>query len=194
MFNDVPEFKKIRNKVNRLNNSLRSSFFESKVKNCDNATFWWKSIKQLAGFQRRKTLTSAIVSDKEIHSTELAIHINQSFLTVTQSLPPLSPLENVETDFAAVNEILSKYYISPESVYVKLSNFKRGKASGPDNLPSWILKDFGMELSSPVAEIFNASILDLRGLSQIHGKEQMLYPFPNQFQLKKLKMIYVLYL
>ena len=186
MFKDAPEFKKIRNKVNRLNNSLRSSFFESKVKNCDNATSWWKSIKQLAGFQRRKTLTSAIVSDKEIHSTELATHINQSFLSVTQSLPPLSPLENVETDFAAVNEILSKYYISPESVYVKLSNLKRGKASGPDNLPSWILKDFAMELSSPVAEIFNyASILER--IVPDSWKEADVIPIPKSVSVKEIE-------
>jgi hypothetical protein len=38
------------------------------------------------------------------------------------------------------------------------SSLKRGKASGPDNLPTWILKDFALEFSSPVALIFNASI------------------------------------
>ena len=43
-------------------------------------------------------------------------------------------------------------------VYKKLSNLKRAKASGPDNLPSWVLKEFAMELSAPVADIFNASI------------------------------------
>jgi hypothetical protein len=43
-------------------------------------------------------------------------------------------------------------------VYKQLSNLKRGKASGPDNLPTWILKDFAMELSSTVALIFNSSI------------------------------------
>jgi hypothetical protein len=43
-------------------------------------------------------------------------------------------------------------------VYKQLSKLKRGNASGTDNLPTWILKDFAMELSSPVALIFNASI------------------------------------
>ena len=40
------------------------------------------------------------------------------------------------------------------------------KASGPDNLPSWVLNEFAMELSSPVAEIFNASY-------PFHGKKKM---------------------
>ena len=30
-------------------------------------------------------------------------------------------------------------------MYTKLSKLKRGKASGPDNLPSWILKDLWKE-------------------------------------------------
>ena len=115
----------------------------------------------------------------------MATHINQSFLSVTQPLPPLSQLENVETDFAAVNEILSKYYISPESVYVKLSNLKRGKASGPDNLPSWILKDFAMELSSPVAEIFNASILER--IVPDSWKEADVKPIPKSVSVKEIE-------
>ena len=115
----------------------------------------------------------------------MATHINYSFLSITQSLPPLSPLENVETDFAAVNEILSKYYISPESVYVILSNLKRGKASGPDNLASWILKDFAMEHSSPVAEIFNASILER--IVPDSWKEADVIPIPKSVSVKEIE-------
>ena len=159
MFNDPAVYKKLRNKVNRLKNNLKSSFFANKVKNCNNAASWWKSIKQLGGFPKKSPVISVVVSGKEIHSTELATKINQSFLSITNPFPPLScQLENVEKYPALINEIISKYHISPEDVYSNLSNLKRAKASGPDNLPSWILKDFAMELSSPVAEIFNASI------------------------------------
>ena len=115
----------------------------------------------------------------------MATHINQSFLSVTQPLPPLSQLENVETDFAAVNEILSKYYISPESVYVILSNLKRCKASGSNNLHSWILKDFAMELSSPVAEIFNASILER--IVPDSWKEADVKPIPKSVSVKEIE-------
>ena len=53
MSKDPPVYKKLRNKVNRLNNSLRSSFFSNKVKNCDNVASWWKSIKQLGGLPKK---------------------------------------------------------------------------------------------------------------------------------------------
>ena len=159
MSNEPTVYKKLRNKVNSLNNNLKRSFFTNKVKNCDNAASWWKPIKQLRGFPKKSPIISVVVSGKEIHSTELATKINQSFLSITNPFPPLScQLENVETYPALINEIISKYHISPEDVYSKLSNLKRTKASGPDNLPSWILKEFAMEFSSPVAEIFNASI------------------------------------
>ena len=141
-----------------------------------------ETIKQLAGLRKKKTVISAIVSGKEIHSTELATHINKSFLSITQSLPPLSPLENPETNVTIVTEISSKYYISPEKVYTKLSNLKRGKASGPDNLPSWILKDFAMEFSSPVAEIFNASI-QVRIVPDL-WKEADVIPIPKSVAVK----------
>ena len=79
-------------------------------------------------------------------------------MTINNSLPPLPPTVNSESDYETADEIALKYWISPEVVYKQLSNLKRGKASGPDNLSTWILKDFAMELSSPVALIFNASI------------------------------------
>ena len=84
--------------------------------------------------------------------------MNESFLCITNPLPPLSNHTESVTDLVIVNEIISKYHISSEDVYKKLSNLKRAKASGPDNLPSWVLKEFAMELSAPVADIFNASI------------------------------------
>ncbi len=53
MDKDPETFRKLRNKVNRLNNRLRSSFVERKVKNCDNAGSWWKSIKLLSGISSK---------------------------------------------------------------------------------------------------------------------------------------------
>ena len=91
MDKDPETFRKLRNKVNRLNNRLRSSFFERKVKNCDDAGSWWKSIKQLSGISSKKSLLSVIEANIEINSIELATRINNKFLTTNNSLPPLPP-------------------------------------------------------------------------------------------------------
>lgn len=158
MFSDPEVFKKLRNKVNRLCHSLKASFFANKVKNCDDTASWWKSIKQLAGFPNKKAITSIIISGNEVSSSELATKINQSFLKVTNSTTSLPPFEKPEINNSIRTEIARKYHISTEDVYFKLSNLKRSKAAGPDAIPSWILKDYAMEFSLPIAEIFNASI------------------------------------
>ena len=67
-----------------------------------------------------------------------------------------------------------------------LFNLKRVKASGPDNLHSWILKDFAMELSSPVAEIFNyASILER--IVPDSWKEADVIPIPKSVSVKEIE-------
>jgi hypothetical protein len=94
-------------------------------------------------------------------------------------------LENVETDQAVVNEIISKYHISPEDVFTKLSNLKRTKASGPDNSPNWVLNEFAMELSSPVSEIFNASIQE--GVVPVSWKEADVIPIRKRDKVKEIE-------
>ena len=105
----------------------------------------------------KKSVSCVIEADKEIKSTELANIINHRFLIANNSLPPLPLLHN-DSDLENAEEIALKYQISPEEVCKELAHLKRGKALGADNLPIWILKEFAMERSSPVALIFNASI------------------------------------
>ena len=180
---DPATFKRLRNKVNKPNNRLRSSFFERKVKNCNNSALWWKSINKLAGRSTNKNVSSMIVSEEEIRGTKLATHINQSFLSITNSMPPLSELENNESNFADYNP--TKYHISAQDVHRELSSLKKGKASGLDNIPSWILKDFALELSSPVAVIFNSSIRETYVPDL--WKEAEVIPIPKNNVIKEVE-------
>ena len=94
-------------------------------------------------------------------------------------------LGNVEIDSAVRNEIASKYFIFPEDVYLKLSNLHRAKAPGPDNILSWILKDFAMELYSPIADIFNASIQEI--CVPDFWKEANVIPIPKLDVVKQIE-------
>ncbi len=49
---------------------------------------------------------------------------------------------------------------------VNLERVKISKASGPDSIPNWLLKNFSAELATPVASIFNASIVQAQVPSQ----------------------------
>ena len=75
--------------------------------------------------------------------------------------------------------------ISPEEVYKELAHLKRGKASGPENLLIWILKEFAMELSSPVALIFNASIQE-RSVANVWKLADVI-PIPKTNPVKEIE-------
>ena len=64
----------------------------------------------------------------------MANTINNMFFIASNSLPPL-PLLNSDSDLENAKVIALKYQISPEEVYKELAHLKRGKVSGPDNLP-----------------------------------------------------------
>lgn len=99
MLKDPPTYRKLRNKVNRLNHRLKNSFFERKVKNCKNPTSWWKCVKELAGISMKKKTPTSVIDPElgvEVHSIELATKINHEFLSITNSLCPLSRDENIE--------------------------------------------------------------------------------------------------
>ena len=119
---------------------------------------WWKSIKQLADFPNKKRKTSIIFFGNEVSSSELATKIKQSFLKVTNSTTSLPPFEKPEMNNSIETEIARKYHIYTDNVYSKSNNLKRSKAAGPYAIPSWILKDYAMEFSLPISEIFNGSI------------------------------------
>ena len=97
-----------------------------------------------------------IVSGKEIRGTQLATHINLSFLSITNSMHPLCELEDNEIHTMDPNQM--KCHISEQDVCKELSNLKRDKATGPDCMLSWNLKDFAPELFTQIARILNASI------------------------------------
>ena len=91
----------------------------------------------------------------KLHSgnlTVLAEEINTFFCSITEHLDPL-----VEMDFGKV-DIPSKYTISVEDVERSLSTINVRKATGPDGIPNWVLRDFASILGPPVCAIWNNTI------------------------------------
>ena len=82
-----------------------------------------------------------------------AEHLNTFFLSVNEDIFPLDI--NSIPAFLPVEEPLPN--ISEIEVYSKLAKINPYKASGPDNIPTRILKEFSIELSKPVAQVFNVS-------------------------------------
>jgi len=75
--------------------------------------------------------------------------------------------------------------VSEEDVYKKLSHLNPAKASEPDGIPNWILKDYLEFLVNPVTTILNASIKEQRLPST--WKLADVSPLPKTKPVKELK-------
>ena len=147
-------FKQLRNIINRAIKHAKVSYFETQVNQFKTAdpTKWWKAVKNLAGYTPDKNVYSVIIGDRILEGTDLANAINEAFVDVNKLMPPISDLDKV------ADELPCELYIPVASVERRLEKVKPIKASGPDSIPNWLLKRFSMELATPVASIFNASI------------------------------------
>ena len=70
-------------------------------------------------------------------------------------MPRLTP----DHDISDIDEPLpAAFTLSVEETEAALLKIKTGKATGPDNIPPWIPKDFAHILSCPIAAIYNSSL------------------------------------
>ena len=76
------------------------------------------------------------------------------------------------------NNQLSILLTNPYEVELMLETLKTGKASGPDTINNYILKNCAHELSPPLAELFNAFLSS--ATVPILWKEANVTPVYNQ--------------
>ena len=166
-------FKRLRNIVNRAIKDAQVSYFETQVNQIKTAdpTKWWKAVKNLAGYTPDKNVYSVIIGDRILEGIDLANAINEAFVDVNKLMPPISDLDKV------AGELPRELYIPAALVQRRLEEVKSFKASGPDSIPNWLLKRFSMELATPVASIFNASIS--QALLPLQWKVADVIPIPK---------------
>ena len=81
----------------------------------------------------------------------LADRVNDFFLNITRNFSPLSPL-------CPTQHVPNEFLISEAEVYRSLSSLQVAKSVGPDEFPNKVLKEFSMELSPVIQDIYNQSI------------------------------------
>ncbi|CAB4036069.1 Hypothetical predicted protein, partial [Paramuricea clavata] len=152
-------FKLLRNKVNRERKRCRKVYYKKKVGNLldSKPKDWWREVKQLSGQQStRPDLRSMIRFDVEDSDEGLGNRINEAFISVMKDSPPLPEDFNLSTDN---DEPIS---ISETTVERLLCAISVSKASGPDELPNWVLKSFSDILAPAITDIFNASFRECK--------------------------------
>ena len=173
--------------------------YKSKVehlKNCSPATCW-KEVKKLSSM-------SSQVSGREdpmfhLHNIEcgpgstrttaedLANIINQTFLEPMKAFDPLPSSPNNQS----IERNWQTFCVYEFSVFKKLASLNPTKGSGPDGIPSWILKENSNISAFPVSEILNCSY---QGACLPQSwKHRRHYP-DSQTKTSPINKIYVQYL
>jgi hypothetical protein len=123
-----------------------------------NTKKWWHSIKELTGSAPRGGKELDVLANKltDENKKALADKINIFFQSVSSDLP--KPNKDVIPPRDQNEPIPAEYIITLLDVEKQLMKLDVSKAPGPDNIPTWVLKDFAGFLAGPVCAIYNASI------------------------------------
>ena len=81
--------------------------------------------------------------------------MNGFFVSVCEDLPRLQSSHPI---FDADEPLPAEFIVSVTDTKVALEKVKVNKATGLDNIPPWVLKDFSHLLAAPVTAIFNSSL------------------------------------
>ena len=142
MRGDMVEARSLRNQVNRATAKLKFEFYHTRIEAMHESGTknWWKNMKKLMG---QKTTDKSNVQGLPNKTTDgnvelLASKMNDFFVSVSEHLPRLD--RNIEA-FDVEGQLPDEYVIDLTTTLQALRKVKANKATGPDNVPAWILKN-----------------------------------------------------
>jgi hypothetical protein len=113
----------------------------------------WKTVKSLIGLKSKDTgIDNYANNEYNGDMKRLVTEVNDAFVSVSQDLTPLQcPTINTQP-------IPDEFIITVDYTERQLMKIKTTKASGPDQIPNWILKDLAALIAKPVCAIWNSSL------------------------------------
>ena len=182
---NMQDYCKYRNRANRMVKQYRSVYYTDHIEKLkwSNKCKWWSEVKQLTeGALSRNQLPLQQMADVNCDGNirKLAEEMNSFFQSLCDTMPPLQPPKT-----QPLSQVPDKFTITRESVEYQLNSLNIKKAPGPDNLPTWILKDFSSELAGPVAALYNSSIRE-RTIHQ-QWKSAYISPIPKKQPAEDIK-------
>ena len=151
---DDETYKLYRNKVHRAEQMLKKRYYKEQVENLEPKK-WWNEVNKMVGRKTEKAPLTSLLHQFDGDCEQLAENVNSFFKSITSNMQPLEtinwPVESIQ--------VPDKYLLSVEKVEKALLAINTSKSPGPDNIPSWILRDFAGVLGSPVTAMYNNTIL-----------------------------------
>mgnify|MGYP001799793358 FL=1 len=159
------EFKRRRNIIsNLLKKSKQNHYTKFFNNNLDNLKSTWKGIKELINFGSTKTnptIDLEINGEFETDTEVISNHFNDYFSTIAHKLSDKIKPSKFSFDHYLNNPNPNSFYIEPvtkEEIldYIK-TTLKANKSTGPNSLPSSLLKIVSDIICSPLSTIINNS-------------------------------------
>ena len=150
------QFKFYRNQVNRERKYAKAKYYDAKLKDLKNTEpkKWWSECKKLCGMSKPVINIAAKLLDESQaieDKINLANEINLAFLEPQKNYFKLSSTWKINT---LSHQIPS---VTAEMITKQLRSISSYKAAGPDNIPSWVLKDFADILALSVSMLIYES-------------------------------------
>ena len=178
MSGDQCEYKALRNETNRASARLKLEFYQKQILAIteSGSRDWWKNMKKIMGLNVNSNSCIEQLANKTTNGdcTELANKMNDFFLSVSEHLPRLDKHHDI---FTVNEELPDAYCISVDVTLLALQRVKTNKATGPDNIPAWVLKDHAIILAAPLTAIFNSSLRE--GVIPNEWKMANVIPLPK---------------
>ena len=154
------EFKYYRNVVNVERKKYKAAYYDNKIKSLKHVKprNWWSTVKEISGMDTitRSDPSSSLHLDdfNNVSDLQIANKINDNFLEPLQAFQPLQFMD-------LTNDATSNFLIVTDlEVWKCLSSLNPWKSSGPDDFPSWVLKEYSIILSLPVMKILSSSYVE----------------------------------
>ena len=161
MSGDLNQAKILSNKVNRAALKLQYNFYQTEIASMHESGShdWWKHMKTM-GLKTNGNSCMQSVANKTTYADccLLANTMNHFFLSVSDHLPRLNKSHKV---FAFNEELPDQYVINECTTFKSLESVKANKATGPDNIPAWVLRDYANVVAPPLTAMFNKSLKEL---------------------------------
>lgn len=181
--NNINLYHIYRNRVNRERKRCRSKYFALKVKPLKETkpSLRWREVKRISGMVSAsgpEDLVSQLHIDilENLSPADVANRTNEAFLEPMLNYQPLDA--NVVNDGQDNFKNYSLLPITEIDVFNCLSKLNPRKASGPDGLPNWLLKEYALVLAQPVSSVLNSSFLEKKLPST--WKHAYIIPIPKQ--------------
>ena len=148
------------NLIRKSKQNYYNKYFSENVKNLRQT---WKGILNILQIKNKTSSTPTCILDNGISMTdpcEIANMFNIYFSTIGKTLQSKIHSSHVNFSRYLKNPNFHNFLISPTNnteVSILISNMKNGKASGPNSIPTYVLKDLNGEISVILANFFNLS-------------------------------------